>query len=318
MRQNKDMNSEKVYVAGHTGLLGKSVNERFSEYGFDLEVKDSSELDLRNSDQVFEFISKSKPDGIVLCAAHVGGIGENNDNPLQMYYQNSLIQYSILNAAYSLRIPKLIFVSSAAVYPANNPTNEEDDIWTGAPSKEHLQYALAKISGMEFIKWAREKNSLNWISLIPTNIYGENDRWDKNRSHVIAALIMKFVSAQSNNLPSVEVWGSGDSKREFLHADDAANALLQAYKSIEQANFDRFNLGAGTDISVRELAILVAHCCGYSGKLVFNPNKPEGPKSRQLDMSRTNHFIDWKPGVKLKEGIMKSVIAYQESIGIPS
>ena len=312
------MKSEKVYVAGHTGLLGKSVKEKFSEYGFDLEVKDSSDLDLRNCDQVFDFISKSKPDGIVMCAAHVGGIGENNDNPLQMYYQNSLIQYAILNAAYKLRIPKLIFVSSAAVYPANNPINQEDDIWSSAPSKEHLQYALAKISGMEFIKWAREKNSLNWISLIPTNIYGENDRWDKTRSHVIAALIMKFVSAQSNNLPSVEVWGSGDSKREFIHADDAATALLQAYKSIELASYDRFNLGAGTDITIRELAILVAHCCGYSGKLVFNPGKPEGPKSRQLDMSRTNRFIDWQPGVKLEEGIMKSIVAYQESIGTPS
>lgn len=315
MRQNTDMNSEKVYVAGHTGLLGKSVNKLFSESGFDLIVKTSSELDLRNSEQVFNFISKSKPDGIVICAAHVGGIGENNDNSLEMYYQNSMIQYSILNAAYKLKVPKLVFVSSAAVFPATNSKNHEDDVWTGMPSGEHIQYACAKISGMEFVKWVRERKSLNWISVIPTNIYGENDRWDKTRSHVVAALIMKFVIAQASNLPSVEVWGSGDSKREFLHADDAANALLQAYKSIELADFDRFNVGAETDISVKDLAILIANTCGYSGKLIFNPNKPEGPKSRQLDMSRTNHFIDWKPRIKLNDGIVKSVVAYQKCMG---
>lgn len=309
------MNSEKIYVAGHTGLLGKSVEKLFLENGFNLEVRNSSELDLRNTNQVFDFISKAKPDGIVLCAAYVGGIGENSDNPLEMFYQNSMIQYSILNAAYMLKIPKLIFVSSAAVFPAANSTNLEDDIWTGVPSKEHIQYAAAKISGMEFVKWVRERKSRNWISVIPTNIYGENDRWDATRSHVIAALIMKFVSAKASNLPSVEVWGGGDSRRGFLHADDAAKALLKAYKSIELASFDRFNLGAEIDISIRDLAVLIAHSCGYSGKLVFNPDKPEGPKLRQLDMTRTNLFIDWKPGIELKEGIMKSVVAYQKVKG---
>ena len=309
------MSSEKVYIPGHSGLLGKSVQKMFSRRGFDLELRDSSELDLRNADQVLDFISKIMPDGIVLCAAYVGGIGENSDNPLEMYYQNSLVQYSILNAAYLLKIPKLIFVSSAAVYPATNPLNKEDDIWTGAPSKEHIQYASAKISGMEFVKWVREKYLLEWISVIPTNIYGENERWDKNRSHVIAALIMKFVSAHSNNLPEVEVWGSGDSRRAFLYADDAAKALVQVYSSIENANFDRFNLGTEKDISVRELARLIADSCDYSGKLIFNPSKPEGPKLRQLDMARTNDFIDWKPEIKLEEGIMKAVLAYRESIG---
>jgi GDP-L-fucose synthase len=235
-----------------------------------------------------------------------------------MHYQNALIQYSILNAAYLLKIPKLIFVSSAAVFPAVNPFNREDDIWTGAPSREHIQYASAKISGMEFVKWAREKCSLNWISAIPTNIYGENDRWDITRSHVIAALIMKFVSAQSNNISEVEIWGSGDSRREFLHADDAATALVRAYSAIEHANFDRFNLGAGRDISVTELAIRIADSCGYSGELIFNPGKPEGPKLRRLDMSRTNLFIDWKPEIELEAGIARAVAAYRESIRLLS
>ena len=311
------MSLEKIYIPGHSGLLGKSVQKKFSEWGFDLQLRNSSELDLRNAGQVLEFISDTKPDGIVLCAAYVGGIGENNDNPLEMQYQNSLIQYSILNAACILKIPKLIFVSSAAVYPADNPLNQEDDIWAGAPSKEHIQYASAKISGMEFVKWAREKYSLDWISVIPTNIYGENERWDKARSHVIAALIMKFVSAQSNNLSEVEVWGSGDSRREFLHADDVATALVQAYSAIGYAKFDRFNLGAGRDISVKELALKIANFCGYSGKLIFNPSKPEGPKLRKLDMSRTNLFIDWKPGVELEDGILKAVLAYRKSIGTP-
>ena len=313
-----NVNSEKVYIPGHSGLLGKSVQKLFSKHGFDLELRNSSELDLRNADQVFEFISQIRPDGIVFCAAYVGGIGENSENPLEMNYRNSLIQYSILNAAYVLKIPKLIFVSSAAVYPAVNPLNQEDDIWAGAPSKEHIQYASAKISGMEFVKWVREKSSLDWISVIPTNIYGSNERWNKTRSHVIAALIMKFVSAESRKLSEVEIWGSGESRREFLHADDAATALVQAYTSIEDANFDRFNLGAESDISVRELAIKIADICGYSGKLIFNPSKPEGPKLRKLDMSRTIRFIDWKPQIELEDGIMKAVLAYRESIEMPS
>lgn len=313
-----NVNSEKVYIPGHSGLLGKSVQKLFSKHGFDLELRNSSELDLRNADQVFEFISQIRPDGIVFCAAYVGGIGENSENPLEMNYRNSLIQYSILNAAYLLKIPKLIFVSSAAVYPAVNPLNQEDDIWAGAPSKEHIQYASAKISGMEFVKWVREKSSLDWISVIPTNIYGSNERWNKTRSHVIAALIMKFVSAESSKLSEVEIWGSGDSRREFLHADDAATALVQAYTAIEDANFDRFNLGAESDISVRELAIKIANLCGYSGKLIFNPSKPEGPKLRKLDMSRTIRFIDWKPQIELEDGIMKAVLAYRESIEMPS
>ncbi len=308
---------EKVYIPGHSGLLGKSVQKLFSESGFDLEIRNSSELDLRNAEQVFEFVSKTKPDGIVLCAAYVGGIGENSDNPLEMHYRNSLIQYSILNAAYELKVPKLIFVSSAAVYPAGNPLNQEDDIWTGAPSKEHVQYASAKISGMEFVKWVREKSSLDWISVIPTNIYGSNDRWDNARSHVIAALIMKFVSAESSKLSEVEIWGSGDSRREFLHADDVATALVKAYTAIENAKFDRYNLGANSDISVRDLAMKIANLCGYSGELIFNPSKPEGPKLRKLDMSRTSGFIDWKPRIELEDGIVKAIFAYRESIGLP-
>ncbi len=308
---------EKVYIPGHSGLLGKSVQKLFSDRGFDLEIRNSSELDLRNAEQVFEFVTKAKPDGIVHCAAYVGGIGENSDNPLEMHYRNSLIQYSILNAAYELKIPKLIFVSSAAVYPAGNPLNLEDDIWTGAPSKEHVQYASAKISGMEFVKWVREKSSLDWISVIPTNIFGSNDRWDTTRSHVIAALIMKFISAESSNLSEVEIWGSGDSRREFLHADDVAEALVKAYTAIENAKFDRFNLGASSDISVRDLAMRIANLCGYSGELIFNPSKPEGPKLRKLDMTRTSGFIDWKPRIELEDGILKAILAYRESIGIP-
>ena len=309
------VHSEKVYIPGHSGLLGNSVRKIFSEYGFDLELRNSSELDLRNPGKVLAFISSTKPDGIVICAAYVGGIGANSENPLEMNYQNSLIQYSILNAAYLLEIPKLIFVSSAAVYPADNSVNQEGDIWTGAPSKEHIQYASAKLSGMEFVKWVRERCPLDWISVIPTNIYGENERWDIARSHVVAALIMKMVEAQLNDLPEVEIWGSGDSRREFLHADDAATALLLAYNSIEHANFDRFNLGAGKDISVKELAKKIASCCGYSGELIFNPSKPEGPKLRKLEMTRTSDFIDWKPGIELEDGIVRAVHAYRESVG---
>ena len=306
-----DVIAEKIYLAGHSGLLGKSMSKLLSAERFSLETRSSSDLDLRNSDCTYDYLSDLRPDGVIFCAAHVGGIGENSENPLEMFYQNSLIQYSVLNAAYRLRIPRLVFVSSAAVFPANNSLNHEVDIWDGVPSKEHVQYAVAKISGMEFVKWVRERHSLDWVSVIPTNIYGENDRWDQSRSHVIAALIMKIVNAKTKELPSVEVWGTGNSKREFLHADDVASAILKAYCGVKKAKFDRFNLGSGTEISVKELASLISELCGYSGHLIFNPGMPEGPKSRRLDMNRTNNFIDWKPETEIREGIMKSIAAYR-------
>ncbi len=304
---------ERVYIPGHNGLLGKSVSKVFISRGYEVVTSPSTELDLRNSDAVYKFVAGSSLDGMIICAARVGGIGENEANPLEMYYENSQIQYSLLKAASEQKIPKLVFVSSAAIYPRDNSINGEEDIFSAQPSAEHYQYALAKLSAMEFVRWVRASKSLEWISVIPTNIYGENDKWHLTRAHVIAALIMKISNAKDKGASSVEVWGSGLAKREFLHADDAANAILECYRSIGQAKYDRYNISARNLISVMELAQLLSKIIGFQGELVFNREKPEGPLKRSLNLDRIEELINWQPKLSLEEGLRRCVMAYQST-----
>lgn len=312
IRQNGIMDkAERVYIPGHNGLLGKSVAKAFVSSGYDVVTIPSSDLDLRNFEAVNRFVTGNTFDGMIICAAHVGGIGENKANPLEMFYENAQIQYSLLKVASQQRISKLIFVSSAAIYPGDSPVNNEENIFTAPPSMEHYQYALAKLSAMEFVKGIRNSESLDWISLIPTNIYGENDKWHPTRSHVVADLIMKISSAEANRDLSVEVWGSGLAKREFLHADDAAHAILDSYGSIRQAKYDRYNVSNRNHISIIELAHLIAKFIGYQGELRVNRDKPEGPLERSLDLKRIEEFINWEPRIPLEEGLRRCVAAYQ-------
>jgi GDP-L-fucose synthase len=303
--------AERVYIPGHNGLLGKSVWKVFLSAGYEVVTSPSSELDLRNSNAVHKFVTGNSLDGIIICAARVGGIGENNANPLEMFHQNSQIQYSLLKAAFEQKIPKLIFVSSAAIYPRDNPVNEEKHIFSGQPSAEHYQYALAKLSAMEFVRSTKISEKLNWISVIPTNIYGENDKWHQTRAHVIAALIMKITQAKLKGDSSIEVWGSGLAKREFLHADDAATAILACYKSIGSAKYDRYNISDRNPISIMKLAKMLSEIIGFQGELIANREQPEGPLERSLNLERLEEFIEWKPQLPLEEGLRRCVTAYE-------
>lgn len=303
---------EKVYIAGHTGLIGKSVHASFKNSGFEVCVKTSAELDLRNTEHVQKYLGDEMPTGIIFCAARVGGIGENVANPLEMITENIEMQYSVLKTARNLKIKKLIFISSAAVYPARNAVNKEVDLLTGSPSPEHIQYALAKISGMEYVKWIRENDHFDWISVIPNNIYGENDRWDENRSHVIASLIMKIVKAKESGESKIPVWGSGKAKREFMHADDAGNAILEIYNSLENAKYDRYNLGSQQEFSIEQLASILGEICEYKGSFVFDKSMPEGPTRRMLDNQRFREFINWETSVSFRDGLVRSVNKYME------
>jgi GDP-L-fucose synthase len=300
----------KIYLAGHAGLLGKSVYQEFISENYEVVTRNSSDLDLRIEKDVSDFIEYIRPDGVIFCAARAGGIGYNVQDPLEMFHQNSQIQYALFKVAQKLKIRKLIFISSAAVYPSNKNLNIEEDIFSGAPSLEHMQYALAKLSGMEMVRLVRERNSLDWVSLITTNIYGENDKWDKNRGHVIPALIMKILEAKSTNSPEVLVWGSGEASREFLHAKDAGKAIFKVYQSISNSKYDRYNLGGGIEVSIGELAKKISELCNYEGKLIFDSSQPEGPKARSLDINRLKHFIDWQPEILLQDGLKLSINSF--------
>lgn len=299
--------SEKVYIAGSTGLLGSEVSTYFKLNHLSVIESESNVLDLRNSADTFDFIEMMKPDGIVFCAGRVGGIRENQTNSLDMFYENSKMQYSILQAALKLKVKKFIFISSAAIYPSKNSTCVEDDVWRGAPSPEHMQYALAKLSAMSFVTEVRESNKLHWISLIPTNIYGLNDNWSQFSGHVIGSLINKIVNAKEANIKSVDVWGSGNASREFLYAADAAEAVYLSYKGLERANYDRYNLTSGFKATIKEIAELIKEISGYCGNLNFDRSMPEGPTNRNLSGDRLNSFINWCPKITIRDGLTQSI-----------
>ena len=305
-------NVESVLVAGHTGLLGSEVSAVLGAGGFHVHSPSRSTLDFRDFDATYSFLKTTQPDGIIVCAAYVGGIEANVNSGLSMLSENAQIQRSILENASKLSIRKLVFVSSAAVYPKSKVFLRESDAWSAKPAIEHIHYAAAKLSGMAFVDEVRRRKNLNWINLIPTNIYGLNERWDKHRSHVVASLIMKVMDATRRGLSTVEVWGSGNAQREFLFATDAARAIVECYKNIADAKFVDYNLTSGVSTSIRDLAILIAGTNNYQGALHFDETRPEGPSKRVLDGSRLAEFINWKPSIDIKSGIEASSASYKK------
>ena len=307
-------NVESVLVAGHTGLLGSEVSAVLGAGGFRVHSPSRSTLDFRDFDATYAFLKTTQPDGIIVCAAYVGGIEANVNSGLRMLSENAQIQRSILESASKLSIGKLVFVSSAAVYPKSKDFLRESDAWSAKPASEHIHYAAAKLSGMAFVDEVRRQKNLNWINLIPTNIYGLNERWDINRSHVVASLIMKIVDATTSGLSTVEVWGSGNAQREFLYAADAARAVVECYKNIDDAKFVDYNLTSGVSTSIRDLATLIARVSNYQGALHFDETRLEGPSKRVLDGSRLAEFIDWKPSTDIKTGIEACLASYKKHV----
>ena len=305
--------ASKIYIAGHNGLVGSAIYKKFNENGYtNLITNDSKDLDLRNQNDVKKFFEKENPDYVVLAAAKVGGISANNKFRGEFIYDNLMIQTNIIHASYLNNVKKLLFLGSSCIYPkySNQPIKEEY-LLDGKLEETNKPYAIAKIAGIELCKSYNNQYGCNFISIMPTNLYGPNDNYDLENSHVLPALIRKFFEAKLNNLETVDVWGSGKPKREFLYVEDLASAclfLLQNYNDSEI-----INVGWGKDITIKELAEMIAKAVKYSGKILFDASKPDGTLQKLLDCSKIKN-LGWSPEIKLNEGIEKTINHYVSSL----
>ena len=294
--------SDKIYVAGHNGMVGSAIVRQLKGNGFtNLIVKTSKELDLTNQQAVNSFFETEKPDYIFLAAAKVGGIHANNVYRADFLYQNLMIEANVIHAAYLNKVTKLLFLGSSCIYPKMAPQPlKEEYLLTGFLEATNEPYAIAKIAGIKLCESYRRQYGCNFISAMPTNLYGPNDNYDLNNSHVLPALIRKFHTAKVENQLQVEIWGTGTPLREFLHVDDLAAACLYFMENYNEELF--VNVGSGTDISIKDLALLVKKTVGYEGDLIFNTSKPDGTPRKLMDVSRINQ-LGWKHNISLEEGI---------------
>ncbi len=305
--------SSKIYIAGHRGMVGSAIHRNLQSRGFNnIIVRTSKELDLRNQEAVNTFFAEEKPEYVFLGAAKVGGIVANNTFRGEFIYENLMIQNNVVHAAWANGVKKLLFLGSSCIYPKMCPQPiKEEYLLSGYLESTNEPYAIAKIAGLKLCESYRRQYGVDMISAMPTNLYGPNDNYDLNNSHVLPALIRKFHEAKANNKPEVEIWGTGSPKREFLHVDDLADAcvfLMESYSGDQHVN-----VGTGEDISIKELAELVMELTGYKGKLVFNTDKPDGTPRKLLDVSKLNG-LGWKHRINLKEGV-KMVIDDLEKSG---
>ena len=292
----------KIYVAGHRGMVGSAIVRKLNAEGFNnIVVRTSSELDLRDQQAVNVFFEVEKPDVVVLAAAKVGGIHANNVYRAEFLYDNLMIEANIIHAAYKSKVKKLLFLGSSCIYPkmADQPLKEEC-LLTGELEPTNEPYAIAKIAGIKLCEAYRDQYGCNFIAAMPTNLYGPNDNYDLNNSHVLPALLRKFHLAKKEGNSEVEIWGTGAPKREFLHVDDLASAcffLLQHYHEKELVN-----IGCGEDISIKNLALIIKEIVGFDGELAFNTSKPDGTPRKLLSMEKL-HGLGWKHQIELEEGI---------------
>ena len=303
----------KIYIAGHRGMVGSGLERKLRIEGYNkIITKTSSELDLRNQQAVNEFFEKEKPDYVILAAAKVGGIHANNTYRAEFIYDNLMIETNIIHAAYLNNVTKLLFLGSSCIYPKMAPQPlKEEYLLSGYLEPTNQPYAIAKIAGIEMCDSYRSQYGCNFISAMPTNLYGTNDNYHPENSHVLPALIRRIVLAKKNNEPSVTIWGTGTPRREFLHVDDLAEAcyfLLQNYN--EQG---LVNIGCGTDVSIKELAELIVAVVGYEGKLIFDTSKPDGTPRKLMDTSKINS-LGWKEKIDLKNGIQKTIQQFNNLI----
>ena len=296
----------KIYIAGHSGMVGSAIKRKLKEEGYNNIVKRSSvELDLRNQQAVNSFFELEKPDYVILAAAKVGGIHANNTYRAEFIYDNLMIEANIIHAAYLNNVIKLLFLGSTCIYPkmALQPLKEEY-LLSGYLEPTNQPYAIAKIAGIEMCDSYRAQYGCNFISAMPTNLYGTNDNYHPENSHVLPALIRRIVLAKRNSEPIVTIWGTGTPRREFLHVDDIADAcyfLLQNYNENGIVN-----IGCGTDISIKELAELIVAEVGYDGQLVFDTSMPDGTPRKLMDTSKMNSF-GWSPKITLQAGVQKTI-----------
>ena len=293
--------SSKIYIAGHRGMVGSAIVRKLKKEGcHNLIFKTSKELDLRNQSLVDKFIAKEKPDLIIDAAARVGGILANDTYQFDFLMDNMLIQNNLINTAISNGVKKFIFFGSSCIYPrnANQPINE-DQLLTSPLEKTNQWYAIAKISGVKLIESIRNEFNYDYVSLMPTNLYGPNDNYDLKNSHVLPALIRKFHEAKLNN-EDVILWGTGKPLREFLHVDDLADATMFFVQNKSESHL--YNIGSGEELSISELAILIQKIVNHKGNILYDNNYPDGTPRKLLDSKRIND-LGWRPKINLSEGI---------------
>lgn len=296
--------TDKIYVAGHRGMVGSAIVRKLEQEGFEnLLLQSSSQLDLRNQQAVNEYFEVTKPDFVFLAAAKVGGIMANNTRRAEFIYDNLMIEVNLINAAWNNGVKKLMFLGSSCIYPklAPQPLREEY-LLTGELEPTNEPYAIAKIAGIKLCDAYRDQYGANYISVMPTNLYGPNDNYDLNNSHVLPALLRKFHEANINNDPAVTIWGTGKPRREFLHVDDLADACFFLMQNYNQKGF--INIGVGDDIEIRELALLIKDIVGYKGELRHDTSKPDGTPRKLMDVSKLSS-LGWKAKIGLREGIQK-------------
>ncbi|GAB3041853.1 GDP-L-fucose synthase [Spirosoma pulveris] len=295
----------RIYVAGHRGMVGSALVRKLRAEGFNnIIVRTSLELDLRDQRAVADFFEQERPDYVFLAAAKVGGILANNVYRAEFLYDNLLIEANIIHSAYQTSVKKLLFLGSSCIYPklAPQPLREEY-LLSGYLEATNEPYAIAKIAGIKLCEAYRHQYGCNFISAMPTNLYGPNDNYDLQGSHVLPALIRKFHEAKLNGDASVEVWGTGSPKREFLHADDLAAACFFLMENYDDELF--VNIGTGEDVTIRELAELVKETVGFEGDLHWNTSKPDGTPRKLMDVSRI-HQLGWKHETELKDGLKRT------------
>ena len=298
----------KIYVAGHRGMVGSAIFRKLQAEGYpNLLVRSSQELDLRNQQAVADFFASEKPDYVFLAAAKVGGIVANNTYRADFLYENLAIQNNLIHQAYLHGVKKLLFLGSSCIYPKLAPQPlKEEYLLTGLLEPTNEPYAIAKIAGIKLCDAYRDQYGCNFISVMPTNLYGYNDNYHPENSHVLPALIRKFHEAKTNGAANVTVWGTGSPLREFLFADDLADACYFLMQKYNEAGL--VNIGTGHDLSIKELALLIKEVVGFTGELVFDTSKPDGTPRKLMDVTKL-HSLGWQHRIELKEGL---ALAYQD------
>ena len=303
----------RIYIAGHQGMVGSAVKRKLEQEGYgNLVFRNSSELDLRNQQAVKSFFEEEQPDVVVDAAARVGGIMANNEYPWQFLYENLEIQNNIISSAHEQKVDKLIFLGSSCIYPkhADQPMSE-DALLTGQLEPTNQWYAIAKIAGVKMVDALRRQYDRDYISLMPTNLYGPNDNFDLKTSHVLPAMIRKFHEAKENGHAPVLLWGTGSPMREFLYVDDVADAVFFALN--HEMEHDLFNVGTGRDITINDLALLVQDIVGHEGKINWDTSKPDGTTRKLMDVSRMKQ-AGWTYNIELKDGIKSTYQWFLENL----
>ena len=308
--------TSKIYIAGHRGMAGSAINRNLESRGYtNLITRTHSELDLTNQQAVSNFFEAERPEYVFLAAAKVGGIMANSTYPAEFIYENLMIEANVIHAAYTHGVKKLLFLGSSCIYPKLAPQPlKEEYLLTGELEVTNEAYAIAKIAGIRLCKHYNEQYGTNFISVMPTNLYGPDDNYDPETSHAMAALIRKFHDAKVNDTSQVVVWGTGSPMREFLHVDDMADACVYLMENYDVSDIGEFvNIGVGEDLTIRDLAELIKDIVGYEGEIVFDTSKPDGTPRKLLDVTKL-HNLGWQAKISLEDGIKQAYNWYRDHL----